>query len=347
MAAAITFNRMTFNQKLIIRAAITLALALILAASLVFSPERVRGRQSAYAWMESRLADEAGRVEIRGGTETTLVRRGDAWFAEYSGKEYPANPGAIDDLFKALTARGIYTPRGNAASSHERLGLTDETASWITVSGDAGGTPLLTLLIGGSDATGKEVYYRKAGQDEVRSGDNTIASFLTYSRTAWYDLKIFPDGGTLNTEQVYRITVIAPPPAESGEEAAGENAPPPPLVILRAAEGWMVEGLAPEETDANRVETFVRQLLESSADDYVPEMNAGEAVFNEGRILIEFSGLPARTIRLGPPLAYSEEDGSVTRRGAVQNNSPYVFALSSWNLSRLFRDKEYFKRPAD
>jgi hypothetical protein len=345
MAVTMIFKRMTFKQKLIIRASIILVLALVLALSLAFSPERVRGRQSAYTWLESGTADGAGRVEISGETEITLARRGDAWFAEYSGKEYPANPDRIEDLFDALTARGMYTPRGNAASSHERLGLTGEAASRITVSGGAGGTPLLTLLIGDSDATGKEVYYRKAGQDEVRSGSGDIAAFLSYPRTSWYDLKIFPDGGTLNTEQVYRVTVIAPPPAESGEDAAGGNASPPPLVVLRAAEGWTVEGLAPEETDTNRVETFVRQLLDSTADDYVPEMSAGEAVFNEGRILIEFSGLPARTIRLGPPLAYNEEDGSVTRRGAVQNNSPYVFALSSWTMTRLFRDSEYFKRP--
>jgi hypothetical protein len=336
---------MTFKQKLIIRASIVLALALVLAATLVFSPERVSGRQSAYTWLESRLADEADRVEIKGETETTLVRRGGAWFVEYSGKEYPAKPGVVEDLFKALTARGAYTPRGGAVSSHERLGLSDESAFRIIVSGGTGGTPFLTLLVGGSDATGKDVYYRKAGQDEVRSGGNTIAAFLSYSRPSWYDLKIFPDSETLNTEQVYRITVIAPPPAENREDAAGENTSPPPLVIRRTGAGWTVEGLTPEETDANRVETFVRQLLDSTADDYIPEMSTGDAVFNEGRILIEFSGLPVRTIRLGPPLAYSEEDGSVTRRSAVQSDSPYVFALSSWTMTRLFRDREYFKRP--
>ncbi|MDR1588450.1 MAG: DUF4340 domain-containing protein [Treponema sp.] len=343
MAFTVIFKRKTFKQKLVIRAAITLALALVLAATLVFSPERVSGRQSAYTWLESGPAGEAARVELKGETETTLVRRGGAWFVEYSGREYPAKPGAVEDLFKALTAKGIYAPRGGAVSSHERLGLDEETASRIIVSGDTGGPPFLTLLVGGGDATGKEVYYRKAGQDEVRSGGNTIAAFLSYSRPSWYDLKIFPDGETLNTEQVYRVTVIAPPPGESGEDAAGENAPP--LVIQRTGSGWTVEGLAPEETDANRAETFVRQLLDCTADDYVPEMNAGEAVFNEGRILVEFSGLPARTIRLGPPLAYSEEDGSVTRRGAVQGDSPYVFALSSWTMARLFRDREYFKRP--
>ena len=80
MAAAMTSNRMTFNQKLIIRAAITLALALVLAATLVFSPDRVRGRQSAYTWLESKIADGAGRVEIGGETEITLVRHDDAWF---------------------------------------------------------------------------------------------------------------------------------------------------------------------------------------------------------------------------------------------------------------------------
>ncbi|MDR1411029.1 MAG: DUF4340 domain-containing protein [Spirochaetaceae bacterium] len=337
----------SFKQKLLIRASITLALALVLAATFIFSPDRVSGRQSAYAWMENRLAAEAGRVEIKGETEINLVRRDNGWFVENSGKEYPAKPDMVEDLFNALTARGVYALRGNAASSHESLGLDGETASRITVSGGPGEAAFLDLLIGSSDATGREVYYRKAGQDEIRSGDNSIAAFLSYPLPSWYDLKIFPDSGNLDTGQVYRLTLIAPPPGgnnESGENDAGGGAPAP-LVILRAGEGWTVEGLEPGGTDMGRVETFIRQVLDTSADDYVPEMNAGEAVFNEGRILIEFSGLPARTIRLGPPLSFNEEDGSVTRRSAVRNDSPYVFALSSWNLTRLFRDRDYFKLP--
>ncbi|MDR1128326.1 MAG: DUF4340 domain-containing protein [Treponema sp.] len=338
--------KMSFKQKLLIRASITLALALVLAATFIFNPERVSGRQDAYAWLESRLAGEAGRVEIKGETEITLAKRDSGWVVENSGKEYPAKPEAVEDLFTALTARGVYARRGNTASSHESLGLAEETAARITVSGGPGGAVFLDLLIGDSDATGREVYYRKAGQDEIRSGGSGIAAFLSYSRPSWYDLKIFPDSGSLDTAQVYRVTLIAPPFSENGENgenqesAAGGNAP---LVILRAGQGWTVEGLAPEETDTGRVEAFVRQVLDTSADDYVPEMSAGEAVFNEGRVLIEFSGLPARTIRLGPPLAFNEEDGSVTRRSAVRNDSPYVFALSSWNLARLFRGRDYFK----
>jgi hypothetical protein len=340
------FNTMTFKQKLLIRASITLALALILTAALIFSPERVSGRKSTYAWLENRWADEAGRIEIRGDAEITLVRRGGAWFVEYSGREYPVKPGRIEDLLGALTARGMYTLRGNASSSHERLGLTEEAASRITVSGDSGGAPFLALLAGGSDVTGNEVYYRKSGQDEVRSGNNSIAAFTSYSRASWYDLKIFPDGEKLSAEQVYRLTVIAPLP-EQGEQAPagqapGENAPP--LVILRAGGEWTVEGLTPEETDTGRVETFVRAVLDSTADDYVPDMEVTDSVFNEGRILIEFSGLPARTIRLGPPLTYNEEDGSVTRRSAVRSDSPFVFSLSAWNVDRLFRSREYFRK---
>jgi hypothetical protein len=333
---------MTFKQKISIRALITFALALVLAVTVIFSPERISGRRSTYTWLENKLTAEAGRVEIRGDTEITLVKRGNAWFAEYSGKEYPAKSARIEDLFNALTAKGMYTLRGNAASSHERLGLTEEAASRITVWGGPGETPLLSLLIGAADATGKEVYYRKAGQGEVRSGSNSIAAFISYSRTSWYDLKIFPDGEKLNTEQVYRLTVIAPPPEQTEEDAPAEKAPP--LVILRTGGGWTVEGLAPEETDSGRVETFVRSVLDGTADDYVPEMEAADSVFNEGRILVEFSGLPTRTIRLGPPLAYNEEDGSVTRRAAVQGDGP-VFALSAWNAARLFHDREYFRKP--
>jgi hypothetical protein len=331
---------MTFTQKIIIRASIIAALALVLTASIVFSPERVSGRRSAYAWLESKPAAGADRVEIKGDTEITLVKRGGAWFAEYSGREYPAKAERIEDLFGALTAKGLYALRGNAASSHERLGLTEEAASRITVWGGIGETPLLSLLVGASDATGREVYYRKAGQGEARSGSNSIAAFTTYSRVSWYDLAIFPDGEKLSPEQVYRLTVIAPTPAALPAEDGAGNAPP--LVISRTGAGWTVEGLTPEETDSGRVETYVRSVLTGTADDYVPEMEASDSVFNEGRILLEFSGLPSRTIRLGPPLAYDEEDGSVTRRAAVWDDGP-VFALAAWNITRLFRDREYFK----
>jgi hypothetical protein len=335
----------SFKQRIIIRGSLILALALFLAASLLFSPERVSERRNAYAWLESGSAAAATRIGIKGETETALVRNNGAWFVEYAGREFPAKSGAVEDLFGALTAKDSYVLRGSAASSHERLNLTGETASRITVSG-AGDTPLLDLLIGSSDATGKEVYYRKAGQDDVRSGNNIIAAFLTYSRASWYDLRIFPDSEDLDPGQIYRVTVIAPPntppPEESADAAAGET--PAPLVIQRTGEGLAVEGLEPEETDTGRVETFVRQLLDSAADDYVPEMDAGEAVFNEGRILIEFSGRPSLIVRFGPPLAYNEEDGSVTRRSAVRDNAPYVMALSSWNMGRLFRDRDYFKR---
>jgi hypothetical protein len=333
----------TFKQKIIIRASLILALVLILAASFLLSPERVSGRRSIYSWLES--ASAAARVEITGAAgeaATTLVRNNGAWFVEYAGREFPAKAGAVEDLFGALTVKGSYVLRGSAASSHERLKLSGETASRITVSGGTGDAPLLDLLIGSSDATGKEIYYRKAGQNEVRSGSNAIAAFLNYSRASWYDLRIFPDSEDLSLEEVYRVTVIAPPNAPPPEEAAGES--PAPLVIQRTGGGFTVEGLAPEETDSGRVETFVRQLLDVSADDYVPEMDAGEAVFNEGRIQMEFSGRPSRIIRFGSPLAYNEEDGSVTRRAAALDGSPYVIALSSWNMGRLFRDRDYFKR---
>jgi hypothetical protein len=232
---------MTYNRKVLILSIIVAALALIYAGTLVLTPERLNSRNAAYTWLEPKWAEQADRIEISGeGGTLTLVRRNALWYVETEGEEYPAKQGRVADLLRLLTSRGAYPLRGSAVSSHERLGV-GENASRIVVRGGAGTAPLLDLLAGGGDATGREVYLRKSGQNDVRSGEDQFTVYLSPSPSAWYNLRLFPQegaDGALSLDMVQRVTAIAPPP--SGEVGG----PPPRLWSLPGAvqggpwKGW-------------------------------------------------------------------------------------------------------------
>ncbi|MDR2742644.1 MAG: DUF4340 domain-containing protein [Treponema sp.] len=330
---------MTYNKKVLTLLILVAVLALIYAGTLVLTPERLNSRNAAYTWLEPKWADQADRIEISGGGETlALVRRNALWYAETQGGEYPVKQGRVADLLRLLTSRGAYPLRGSAVSSHERLGV-GENASRIVVRGGAGAAPLLDLLVGSGDATGREVYLRKSGQNEVRSGEDQFTVYLSPSPSAWYNLRLFPQEGTdgaLSLDMVQRVTTVSPPSAgEAGEEPAS------PLVITRSGSGWTVEGVDAGALDSSRIDPYIRAILDAEGDGFVTAFKSDDPVFNEGRIHLELGDGTTRTIKLGPVYSAGEGEG---KRTAVVSGSQYVYTLAEWTVTRLFRDAGYFKK---
>jgi hypothetical protein len=196
----------------------------------------------------------------------------------------------------------------------------------------------LDLLIGNQDAEG-QVYLRKYGFDEVRSGEDAFSLYVQGSRSAWYNLKLF-GAENLGSDQVQRVSIAAPPGGESGGGS---------LVLTRSGQGWTLEdpagtvppGGAPENS---LVDGYVRALLDAEGDDFITTLDARDPVFDQGRITIELGNGAVRVIRLGPAVeSGGGEEGPVqTRRSAVVTGSPYVYALAEWAITRLFRDAAYF-----
>ncbi|GHT73883.1 hypothetical protein FACS1894124_3020 [Spirochaetia bacterium] len=89
------------------------------------------------------------------------------------------------------------------------------------------------------------------------------------------------------------------------------------------------------------MEPWIRAVLDAEADDFVP--TAAPDAFNDGKIVLEFWDGSSRTIRLGPELPETPGvENADARRSAAISGSPYVYALSSWTVTRLFRDAAYF-----
>jgi hypothetical protein len=320
---------MAYKKKLIILLSIIGALALIYVLGLIFEPERRGSRSAAYTWLDPKLSAQIDRIKISNAGETSeLVRKNNQWFAAVNGKEYPAKQLRIEDFQSVFTRRAPYPVRASNASAHERLGLTEGSASRITLSGGAG-LPLLDLLIGQGDQTGREIYLRRQGHNEVRSGEDKFSVYISGPQSSWYNLRLFPEcvDGSLDIDSVQRLSVYAYTDTGGGE----------PMTLTRNGREWTFGGITLNDPDMEKANTYVRGILNIEADDFNDSDDPGDPVFYNSRIVLELGDRSIKTIRIGP----ADESN---RRSAMVSGSSYVYVLSQWAAERLFREASYFEK---
>jgi hypothetical protein len=314
---------MTYNKKFTVLSGIIAALAVIYFLTIIFDPERVGSRSAAYSWLEPGQHDRISGITIAKADETiTLVRNGGKWFVSNNGKDYPARDMRIEDFIAALSKRVPYPVRSSSASSHDRLSLTEEKAVRVTVAAGAG-LPLLNLLIGQGDLTGQSVYLRKQGQNEVRSGEDIFTSYTRPPLTSWYNLRLFPEteNGKLSAANVQRLTVYH------------NNSPP--QIFTRSGKAWTFN-FEVANPDMGKVDNYIRDILNTSGDDFVYDIMPSDSLFNHSRIVLELGDGAIRTIRFGPP----EENGELM---AAVSGSDWVYTISSWVSDRLFVEPDFFE----
>ncbi|MDR0291023.1 MAG: DUF4340 domain-containing protein [Treponema sp.] len=320
---------MTYKKKLTILSSIIAALSLIFILTIIFDPERWNARSAAYSWLEPSQKDRISGIAIANANGTiTLARNGGKWFVSNEGKDYPARSMRIDDFIAALSRRAQYPVRSSSASSHERLSLNEDQAVRVTIAAGAG-LPLLSLLIGQPDITGQNVYLRRQGQNEVRSGEDIFSSYTNSTVTSWYNLRLFPENedGRLDAAGVQRLTVY--PPADD------EGNTPPPQTFTRRGREWTFS-FEVANPDMARVDAYIRDILNTSGDDFVSFVAPSDSMFNNSRIALELGDGSMRTIRLGPP----DENG---KRFAAVSGSDWVYSIPAWASQRFFATPENFE----
>ena len=324
---------MTYKKKLTTLTCIIAALIVVYILTIVFDPERMGSRSSAYSWMEPGQNDKISGIIIAKADETiTLARNGGRWFVSQDGKDYPARDTRVEDFIAALGKRAPYPVRSSNASSHGRLSLTEDQAVRVTVSAGAG-LPLLTLLIGQPDITGQNVYLRRQGQNEVRSGEDIFSPYTNSGITSWYNLRLFPETvqGKLDAANVQRLTVYLP--AEDAQDAGQESLPP--QIFSRKGSDWALSFDVPNP-DRAKVDNYIRDILNTTGDDFAHAVAPSDPMFNNSRMVLELGDGSIRTIRIGPP----DEEG---RRFAAVSGADWVYALPAWASQRLFAHAEDFE----
>lgn len=325
---------MAYKRKLIILLSLAgvLLLANILAA--LVNSGWASSRSSAFSWIDPRSEGRIDGIEIRGAAEEVSLRRlNNLWYVHNEGRDYPAKQERVEDFLTLFTRKQDWPLRSSSSSSHTRLGVGEAEAGRITLKGGAG-LPLLDLLTGGADATGREIYLRKAGEDAVRSGEDGFSSYLSGSLASWYNLRLFPaaEKGGPRPQDVQRVTLEFPPAPEDEAGDGGVQAASGPLVFTRNENDWNMSGAdaAPERT---RVESWLRDILDTEGENFAGEHGGP---YDSGRVSLELGNGSVLVIDFSP------RDDSGKRNAAVTGSNE-VYILADWAVSRIFREAAYFE----
>jgi hypothetical protein len=333
---------MEYRRKLLILSSLTAILALVYVLTLVFDPEGRARRSDVYVWLDSRLQDSIDRIDIQGTGSSgglNLLRRNGSWMLSRDDGEYPAREARINDFLIELSRQDSYPRRSSSPSAHGRFGLDEDQAARITLRGGAG-LPLLELLAGNRSAGG-DIFLRKAGSDEVRSGKDRLSPYLDGQAGPWLNLRLFPESedNSITVESVQRLTARAPA-EETGDADSPAHPAAGPVVISRQRNSWRITAgdlsLEPEDIEKSKVDSYITGILNTAGDDFVssglpPETASLSLELADGRVL---------NVRLAGPAGEPES------WQAAVSGSPYGYVLASWAVERLFREPEYFRRPA-
>ena len=311
---------MTYKKKLIILLSLIGVMALTYALSVIFSYDRSNSRSSSYVWLDPKSAEKVNRISIDNMFEKyELVKKENKWFVNYNGYEFPARSLRIEDFLSFFTTRAQWPVRSTSASAHERFGLDDNSAR-VTIYGEY--SVILDVLLGYYDNIGKDIYFRKVGQNEVRSGSSAIYSYISGALTGWYNLRLFPGSidGSIDSGSVQRVTVY------NEDETQ---------IFTRRGREWDISGAAVENTDTGAVESYVNFILNAEGEDFTGADLISAFDPDYSRIVLEFGSGSVTTIRISEP---DEAD----KRYAQVSGSSLIYVIPLWVTARLFRDAGSF-----
>jgi len=314
---------MTYKNKLIFLVSLIAVLALLLTGNLIFNSD-IGNKQSSFVWIDSKTAEKVTRIAINAeGQEFEIVYNSNQWSVLYNDTVYPARIVRINDFLNILTKRAAWQVRSSSASNHERFGLTQSTSN-VKLYFD--NTILLDLLIGNDDVFKNETYFRKAGDNEVISGDSSIKNYITGPITNWYNLRLIPESegmdnnaAQLDVNSVQRLSVY-----NEGET----------LLFSRRNRAWAIEGL--ENLNISAIESYIRTILNTEGDNFADPDFISESFNDNIRIVIELGNGRIITIRL----TTADDTG---RRYAQVSGRNYIYSIPSWSAGRMFRNLASFE----
>jgi len=312
---------MTYKSRLISLLILIAALVFAYAGSFIFSYSRDNERSASHVWLDSNAAARVNKLVINTfWDEFEFLKKNNQWFINLNNHEYPARQARIEDFIRVFTTRSSWPVRSSSASAHERFGL-DGRASRIIFYND--NSALLDLLMGDDDIMGSGAYFRKAGQNEVRSGDNSVRSYLNGDVTSWYNLRLIPEseGGNVTINNIQRLTVI------NGEETK---------VFTRSNRVWDITGVNVSNPDVSKIEEYINFVLNAEGEDFINPVKASGMSFDHIRLILEFGNGNIIII-------YLSDSDEVNKRYASLSSSNYFYQIPLWVSIRLLRNAESFE----
>lgn len=318
---------MQYQRKVQILGSLIVILTITLLASLIFNPETRTVRQATGVLLDPKKIQNIIKIEIQRPNSTALsfIKRTGLWYAIRDGKEYPVKNERIEDFLKPFSKPALLPQRATSAQTHERLGLGITTASRVVIWTDRADKPVVDLYFGSLDATGKEIYFRSADSDLVKSVEDHYSSYINSSPQSWYDLRLFPQSGTqgLKPELVQRISWSFDTKASFTLSRSGS--------AIWTGTGGNLEG---KNLDTKKIDTVLQDLMSASGDDFIERVGQ-ESTLSKVTISAELGD--GRTKRLT-----IFTDSNNQSHWATVSDTPFTYTLSEWQFNRLVKDSEYF-----
>ncbi|MCL2196359.1 MAG: DUF4340 domain-containing protein [Treponema sp.] len=311
---------MTYKKHFLILVSLIGALALTYAVSVIVT-SYAGSVSSMYSWLDSKLTSRTVRIVMSADeNETELVKKSGQWFVLHNGAEFPARQMRVDDFINIFTSKASWPVRSSSASTHSRFGIEPPQAR-VTIYGE--NTTLLDIILGSDDVFRNETYFRKAGQNEVRSGSGAVKTYITGPINNWYNLRLITEteNGSIDVSSVQKLSVYTPQGVQ---------------IFTRKNRTWEIAGIDVQKPDYNSVENYARTVLNAEGDNFDDTISASDPMFNYISFMLELGNGRVVTIRLSDP----DESG---RRYAHVAGKDYIYAIPTWMGSRLFRDASSFE----
>jgi len=306
---------MTYKKHLIFLLSIISVLVLLYTVSLILNSNLGNARSDNFVWLDSKIAARAGRIVITGAEDDViLVKENGSWFVLNDGVSYPARQMRVEDLLSFFTKRASWPVRSSSASTHSRFGLDEQNSFKITIYNES--MPLISLLVGYDDPLQRETYFRKAGENVVRSGAGSLKAYITSPVAGWYNLRLIPEseGGQIDVDSVQRLSVF-----KDGESQ----------IFTRSNREWNVTGIELEKPNKSAIDNYIRIILNTEADNFDDTVSADDNLFNGDRIELQLGTGRIIIIRLSK----ADESG---RHFASVSTSDLVYSVPVWAANRLF-----------
>lgn len=319
---------MTFQKKVYLLSGLLGILVLIYVLSFVLDASRLEETQSRFSLVDPRALTSFTKIQIARPSENplTILKRGQDWFVQLSEQdEFPAKKGRIEDFFALLSKKASYPVRARTKDAHEKLGLTQEKGKKVLLAGEKG--TVAEFIFGDRDVSGQEVYFRIGQKDEVRSGSDTITSYIESSPSSWYDLRFFPQEGklALTSDLVQRIRI-----EEKGKV---------PLTLSRKEKNeWdCQEGATRFDADPQKVASYLQIVIATEGETFIPSTEKAEKQGTE-KATINLELGDGRTKRI---VIYETKDNKFT---GTSSDTAYLYSLAQWTVERLLKKGEDFKK---
>jgi hypothetical protein len=318
---------MQFQRKVQILITLIIILSLTLFSTFIFNPEARTVRQATGVLLDSKKVQLITKIEIKEPTKPalTFIKRTGVWYTLRDGKDYPVKHERIEDFLKPFSKPAFLPQRSSSAQTHERLGLGAASASRVTFWGEGAEKPVLDMYFGSMDATGKEIYFRLADSDTVKSVEDRFSSYIQSSPQSWYDLRLFPQSGTqgMKPELVQRIIWTSDSKVSFSISRSGP--------AKWDGKGDNLEG---KELDTNKIDTLLQDLINATGEDFT-EVVDQHTKATQVTIAAELGDGRTKKVTI-------RSDPETRTHWVTSSDTPYTYTLSEWQYNRLVKDSTYF-----